>query len=70
MPQDMPAADVEARHQMLLNDPTIPQDIGICERVQAAHASGAAQQGRLLPQSEIFVRHFQRVLTEEILHAD
>ena len=58
-------AEVLAQGQRALDvDPTIIQDVDICERVQASHASGAAAPGRLLPGSEFLLQHFQRVIVE------
>lgn len=45
-------------------NPTIRQDVAICERVQRAHQSGAAPPGHLLPDSEWLLLHYQRVLVE------
>jgi choline monooxygenase len=63
-PTDADEAMVAERRERLAADPTIPQDVAICERVQVAHASGAARPGRLLPRSEQLLQHFQRVLVE------
>ncbi|MGH9031134.1 MAG: aromatic ring-hydroxylating oxygenase subunit alpha [Acidimicrobiia bacterium] len=65
-PVDAGPDDIERLRLQLREDPTILQDVGICERVQTAHASGAAQPGRLLPRSEMFVQHFQRVVAETL----
>jgi choline monooxygenase len=69
VPLDMAPDDVAARRERLVSDPTIPQDVGICERVQRAHASGAAPSGHLLGHSEMFVAHFQRVVAEDVVGA-
>jgi choline monooxygenase len=66
-PIDADPAMITERRARLASDPTIPQDVAICERVQAAHASGFARPGRLLPHSELLVQHFQRVLVETVL---
>jgi choline monooxygenase len=47
-------------------DPTIPQDVQICSRVQAAHATGVAPPGRLIAQSEALLSHFYRGVVEEL----
>ena len=64
---DVGPAELDARRDRLAADPTIPEDIAICERVQHAHASGAAEPGRLLPRSEMLVQHFQRVLIDSLV---
>lgn len=48
-------------------DPTIPEDIAICERVQTSHAAGFSPQGRLLPRSESLVHHLQGVLLDMLV---
>jgi choline monooxygenase len=50
-------------------DPTVSEDVAICNRVQAAHAAGASSPGRLLPRTEWLLQHFQRVLVETMADA-
>jgi phenylpropionate dioxygenase-like ring-hydroxylating dioxygenase large terminal subunit len=50
--------------QALAASPTINQDVAICNRVQAAHQSGFAPPGRLLPQSEHLLTHFYKLIVE------
>lgn len=57
-------ADREARADL---DPTIGEDIAICERVQISHEAGFSPQGRLLPQSESLVHHLQGVLLDMLV---
>ena len=45
-------------------DPTIHQDVKICNRVQHAHAAGVAPPGRLLPHSEFLLSHFYKLVVE------
>jgi phenylpropionate dioxygenase-like ring-hydroxylating dioxygenase large terminal subunit len=66
VPDDLDPAELQTRRQRLDDDPTVPEDIAICERVQHAHASGAAEPGRLLVGSELLVQHFQQVLVDTI----
>jgi hypothetical protein len=47
-------------------NPTIRQDVAICERVQRAHQSGAVPPGQLLPGSEWLLLHYQKVLVEMV----
>lgn len=64
LPSGTPAAEIADRTERLTNGETIPEDIAICERVQAAHDADAVPPGRLLPRSEWLLQHFQRVLIE------
>lgn len=48
----------------LAQDPTINQDVAICARVQAAHRTGFAPPGHLLPVSEGLLTHFYRRIVE------
>ena len=48
----------------LAQDPTINQDVVICNRVQASHESGFAPPGHLLPRSEALLTHFYRRIVE------
>lgn len=61
--------DVAARRERMRQDPTVAEDVAICEGVQRAHASGVAEPGRLLPGSEQLVSHFQRVLVDALATA-
>jgi choline monooxygenase len=64
LPTDLSEAEVAERRARMDADPTISEDVAICERVQRAHASGFAPPGRLLPGSEWLLQHFQRVIVE------
>ena len=64
LPVGTPQAEVDERKHQLATGETIPEDIAICERVQAAHEANAVPPGRLLPRSEWLLQHFQRVLIE------
>jgi phenylpropionate dioxygenase-like ring-hydroxylating dioxygenase large terminal subunit len=63
-PADLDPADMAERRQRDEANPTISQDVAICERVQRAHQSGVAPPGRLLLGSEWLLLHYQRVLVE------
>ena len=64
LPKDTPG-DVRAEGQRIIeSDPTIHQDVEICTRVQAAHASGFAPAGHLLPRSEQLLTHFYKLIVE------
>lgn len=56
--------EIAARAKKLDDSPTIGEDVDICERVQGAHEVGIAPPGRLLPESEHLVLHYQRTLIE------
>ncbi len=58
--------ELAARRQRIESDPTISEDVAICERVQRAHAADFAPPGRLLPGSEWLLQHFQRVVVESM----
>jgi choline monooxygenase len=64
LPAGTSEAELAARWQRIENDPTISEDVAICERVQRAHAADFAPPGRLLPGSEWLLQHFQRVVVE------
>jgi choline monooxygenase len=64
LPIGMDEAEVAERRRRLDVDPTVSEDVAICERVQRAHAADFAPPGRLLPGSESMLQHFQRVIVE------
>jgi choline monooxygenase len=64
LPPDTEPEIIELSQKMLDYDPTIPQDVDICHRVQHAHASGAAPPGRLVAKSEFLLSHFYRLVVE------
>jgi phenylpropionate dioxygenase-like ring-hydroxylating dioxygenase large terminal subunit len=64
LPADTPAEVRRAGQQALAEDPTINQDVVICGRVQAAHGSGFAPPGQLLPGSEHLLTHFYKLIVE------
>lgn len=60
--------DTIARRRAEMNaDPTVDQDVALCERVQIGHASGVAPPGRAMPHSEFQLQHFQKVLVEMLM---
>jgi choline monooxygenase len=64
LPVGLSEAEVAERRVRIDADPTISEDVAICERVQRAHAASFAPPGRLLPGSEWLLQHFQRVIVE------
>lgn len=64
VPEDMPEKEVREKEERLDQDPTIGEDVAICERVQKAHEVGIAPPGQLLPGSEGNVLHFERTIIE------
>jgi phenylpropionate dioxygenase-like ring-hydroxylating dioxygenase large terminal subunit len=64
LPPDTEPELLRLSQKMLDYDPTIPQDVDICNRVQHAHATGVAPPGRLIPQSEYLLSHFYRLVVE------
>jgi choline monooxygenase len=70
VPDDMSADDVEAMRERYTGNPTVDQDVAICQQVQRAHATGVAPTGRLLLSSEWLLSHFQRVVVESVAGAE
>ena len=67
LPVGTTEAELAERRQRIESDPTISEDVAICERVQRAHAADFAPPGRLLPGSEFgLLQHFQRVVVESM----
>jgi phenylpropionate dioxygenase-like ring-hydroxylating dioxygenase large terminal subunit len=64
LPKDTPPEAKAAGQRALEREPTISQDVAICNRVQAAHESGFAPPGQLLPGSEHLLTHFYRLIVE------
>ena len=64
LPKETPAEARAAGGLALAQDPTINQDVVICNRVQAAHQTGFAPPGHLLPRSEALLTHFYRRIVE------
>jgi phenylpropionate dioxygenase-like ring-hydroxylating dioxygenase large terminal subunit len=62
MPAGASAEAIARRRESLETNPTIDEDVEICERVQQSHRARFSPPGRLLPRSEEAVQHFQRVL--------
>jgi choline monooxygenase len=58
--------EIAALRQRYAANPTVDQDVAICQHVQRAHATGVAAPGRLLPSSEWLLGHFQRVVVEMV----
>jgi phenylpropionate dioxygenase-like ring-hydroxylating dioxygenase large terminal subunit len=64
LPKDTPAEVRAAGQRALAQEPTITQDVAICGRVQAAHESGFAPPGNLLPRSEHLLTHYYKRIVE------
>jgi choline monooxygenase len=64
LPKDTPPEVRAAGRRALADDPTINQDVVICNRVQAAHESGFAPPGHLLPGSEHLLTHYYKLIVE------
>jgi hypothetical protein len=64
LPKGTPEEVREAGRQYLVHEPTINQDVVICNRVQAAHETGLAPAGQLLPRSEHLLTHFYKLIVE------
>jgi len=64
LPKDTPAEVRAAGGQALAQEPTIHQDVAICNRVQASHETGFAPPGHLLSKSEGLLTHFYRRIVE------
>ena len=62
MAKDATPAAIAGRREVLETNPTIDEDVAICERVQTSHQADYAPAGRLLPRSEEAVQHFQKVI--------
>ena len=63
-PPDTPADFLAKGKARLAADATIWQDVDLCNRVQAAHATGLAPQGRFLKGPEFLLTHLQRRVVE------
>jgi hypothetical protein len=66
MPKGTPAETLELGGQILAADPTIWQDVGICNRVQVGHNSGVAQPGRTLAEPEFLLQRMHRLIVEMV----
>ncbi|MGH9133797.1 MAG: aromatic ring-hydroxylating oxygenase subunit alpha [Ilumatobacteraceae bacterium] len=64
MPKGTPPDVIETGQQVLPLDATILQDVDICKRVQASHASGVAPRGRMLAEPEWLIRRINRLVVE------
>ncbi|MGH9273718.1 MAG: aromatic ring-hydroxylating oxygenase subunit alpha, partial [Acidimicrobiales bacterium] len=69
LPKDTPAEVREAGQRAIGQNSTINEDVVICNRVQAAHESGFAPPGHLLPQSEHLLTHFYKLIVERVTGA-
>lgn len=64
VPKATSPAEISEREAKLDNDPTISEDVAICERVQQAHEVGIAPPGQLLPESEKLLLHYERTIVQ------
>ena len=67
MPIGTPEEKLEQGRKQLAADATIQQDVDLCTRVQAGHASGMAPTSRVFPQPEFLLSHFQHVIVDMVL---
>jgi phenylpropionate dioxygenase-like ring-hydroxylating dioxygenase large terminal subunit len=57
--------EIRAKGQRIIEaDPTIRQDVDICNRVQVGHASGLAPQARVFATPERLLSHFQHLIVD------
>jgi phenylpropionate dioxygenase-like ring-hydroxylating dioxygenase large terminal subunit len=66
VPTEMSDGEVESLRDRYSGNPTVDQDVAICQQVQRAHATGVAKTGRLLLSSEWLLSHFQKVVVEMV----
>lgn len=64
MAADASPESIATRWEALETNPTVDEDIAICERVQRSHEAAFSPAGRLLPRSEGAVQHFQKVVLQ------
>ena len=64
MPPDVGEETRARRRQSLATDTTGDEDAAICARVQKSHGAAASPPGKLLPNSEGALLHFQRTIIE------
>jgi phenylpropionate dioxygenase-like ring-hydroxylating dioxygenase large terminal subunit len=67
MPIGTPQAKLDEGQRQLAADATIRQDVELCTRVQAGHASGMAPTNRVFPEPEFLLSHFQHVIVDMVL---
>jgi phenylpropionate dioxygenase-like ring-hydroxylating dioxygenase large terminal subunit len=65
-PRNTPSEVIEFGQRILDADPTIHQDVDICNKVQAGHATGVAPTGRSLVEPEFLLTHFHQRIVELI----
>lgn len=64
MPLDTPEDQRDLGHSLLVDDPTIQQDVDICQKVQAGHATGVAPTGRTFAEPESLLTHLHQRVVE------
>lgn len=64
LPSGLSDSEIERRRIEMDADPTVDQDVALCERVQLGHEAGLAPPGRAMPHSEFQLLHFQKLLIE------
>ena len=65
-PPGTPPDQIAFGQRILDADPTIHQDVDICNKVQAGHATGVAPTGFSLSEPEFLLRHLQTRIVEMI----
>lgn len=66
MPKGTPQEVLDKGARQLAADPTIAQDVDLCTRVQAGHASGMAPQARVFPEPEFLLSHYHHVIVDMV----
>lgn len=66
MPKGTPQAKLDQGAAQIAVDATILQDVDLCTRVQAGHASGMAPTNRVFPEPEFLLSHFQHVIVDMV----
>ncbi len=70
LPPDLDDATRAKGKRRLDADPTIRQDVDICARVQRSHAADIAPPGTLLPQNEMLLTDFYRLIVDMMSGTD
>jgi choline monooxygenase len=69
MPIGTPQEKLDQGARQIADDATIRQDVDLCTRVQAGHASGMAPTNRVFPEPEFLLSHFQHVIVDMVAGA-
>lgn len=66
LPRDTPAETLARGRRQLERDPTIHEDVELCNRVQLGHAGGMAPTARVLREPEFLLSHFHHVIVDMV----